>query len=102
MITTNQINRVVKAIVAGYHPEKIILFGSYASGVPTRDSDLDLLLIKDDPSPPIQRNRAARSFLRDFLIPVDVIVKSRKEYEAHKDIVGTVVYMAHKYGRVLL
>ncbi|HRF56670.1 MAG TPA: nucleotidyltransferase domain-containing protein [Campylobacterales bacterium] len=30
------------------NPDKIILFGSYAYGAPTEDSDIDLFLIKDD------------------------------------------------------
>jgi len=30
------------------NPDKIILFGSYAYGNPTEDSDIDLFLIKDD------------------------------------------------------
>ncbi|MBI4288721.1 MAG: nucleotidyltransferase domain-containing protein [Chloroflexi bacterium] len=30
-----------------YGPEKIILFGSYAYGKPTEDSDIDLLIVKD-------------------------------------------------------
>ncbi|MFZ2633683.1 MAG: nucleotidyltransferase domain-containing protein [Desulfosalsimonadaceae bacterium] len=51
---------MVKTIVAGYSPQEIILFGSYASGTPSRDSDIDLLVIKDDHLPKIERNRAVR------------------------------------------
>lgn len=29
------------------NPDKIILFGSYAYGTPTEDSDVDLFLVKD-------------------------------------------------------
>lgn len=79
----------------------VILFGSYAQGNPTKDSDLDLLVIKDDSTPNIQRNRLVRSFLQDLFIPVDVIVKSSEEFEKYKDIVGSVVYSANKYGRIL-
>lgn len=31
-----------------FNPQKIILFGSYAYGTPTEESDIDLFLIKDD------------------------------------------------------
>jgi predicted nucleotidyltransferase len=48
MINQEQIRKVVKTIVEGYQPRKIILFGSYAYGHPTTDSDLDFLIIKDD------------------------------------------------------
>lgn len=46
MITEEQIQAVVRRIVEGYAPDRIILFGSYAYGVPNEDSDLDLLVIK--------------------------------------------------------
>jgi uncharacterized protein len=101
MSIQEQIDQVIKAIIAGYAPEKIILFGSYAQGNPTKDSDIDLLVIKDDNLPKVQRNRVVRSFLKDFSIPVDVIVKTTQEYEMLKDVIGTVVYTANKYGRVL-
>lgn len=101
MITQEQINQVVKAIIAGYSPRKIILFGSYALGNPTKESDIDLLVIKDDNLPKIRRNRVVRSYLKDFSLPIDVVVKSSHEFEIFKDVVGTVVYAANKYGRVL-
>jgi len=40
------IQKIVQRLVAGYPPEKIILFGSYAYGQPDTDSDIDLLIIK--------------------------------------------------------
>ena len=101
MITQKQIDAVTQQIVTEYEPTKIILFGSYAHGCPTSDSDLDLLIIKDDAGPVVQRNREVRKLLRHFMIPIDVIVKTSQEVETFKDIVGTVVYSAYKYGRVL-
>lgn len=40
------IQKIVQRLVAGYAPEKIVLFGSYAYGQPDADSDIDLLIIK--------------------------------------------------------
>jgi predicted nucleotidyltransferase len=102
MIDQEQIRKVVKTIVEGYQPRKIILFGSYAYGHPTTDSDLDFLIIKDDDDlPGIQRNRKVRNILKDFSIPIDVIVKNSLEFEELKNIIGTVVYPANKYGKVI-
>ncbi len=101
MITQEQIDQIVKAIVNEYKPSKIILFGSFAYGHPTENSDLDLLIIKDDDLPKIQRNRMVRSILKDFFIPVDIIVKTSQEFENLKNIIGTVIYPANKYGKVL-
>jgi predicted nucleotidyltransferase len=56
---------MVEKIRAGYDPQRIILFGSYAYGEPTEHSDIDLLIIKDDPRPPIDRRLAVKRLLRD-------------------------------------
>lgn len=101
MITQKQIDQIVKTIVNEYKPSKIILFGSFAYGHPTENSDIDLLIIKDDDLPKIQRNRMVRSILKDFSIPVDIIVKTSQEFENLKNIIGTVIYPANKYGKVL-
>jgi len=45
MITPSQIHRVSDEIARRFQPERIILFGSYAYGTPTEDSDVDLLVI---------------------------------------------------------
>jgi uncharacterized protein len=39
------IRRFARAVVAHFHPEKIILFGSYAYGKPHADSDVDILVV---------------------------------------------------------
>jgi len=101
MISQKQIESVVQVIVEGYEPMKIILFGSYAYGHPTKDSDLDILIIKDGEASGIQRNRRVRNILKDFSIPIDVIVKSSQEFDMLKDVIGTVIYPANKYGKVV-
>lgn len=101
MITGEQIDAVAQKLIAGYSPQKIILFGSYAQGVPSADSDLDILVVKDGSGPPVQRNRDARRLLKEFMFPIDVIIKTTTEFETFKDIIGTVTYSANKYGRVL-
>jgi len=101
MIAQEQIESVVQVIVEGYEPMKIILFGSYAYGHPTKDSDLDLLIIKDGEASGIQKNRHVRNILKDFLIPIDVIVKTSQEFDMLKDVIGTVIYPAKKYGKVV-
>ena len=45
MLEISKIHNLAKDIVTYFHPEKIILFGSYAHGKPTPDSDVDLLVI---------------------------------------------------------
>ena len=38
---------IVEQIKREYEPERIILYGSYAYGKPTADSDIDLLIVKE-------------------------------------------------------
>ena len=42
-----KLNVVTKRIIRDYKPDKIILFGSYAWGRPTKDSDFDLCIVKN-------------------------------------------------------
>ena len=45
LYTQNDIEYLKNLILDTMEPEKIILFGSYAYGVPTEESDIDLLVI---------------------------------------------------------
>jgi predicted nucleotidyltransferase len=60
-------------------PERVILFGSYSSGTPTPDSDIDLLIIMDTKAASADRSWAVSRLLlpRDF--PVDILVKTPDE-----------------------
>lgn len=48
-VQPDELDGVVQQIVARFHPSRIILFGSYAYGAPSADSDLDLLVVLDTP-----------------------------------------------------
>jgi uncharacterized protein len=45
MVTRRQIRAYAEEIARQFRPRRIILFGSYAYGKPTRDSDVDLLVV---------------------------------------------------------
>lgn len=66
MIGPQQIQQVSAEIARRFHPERILLFGSYAYGNPTEDSDVDLLVIM--PLKAQARTRRSRSAWR-FLFP---------------------------------
>jgi len=77
------INEIVDRILKGYKPKKVILFGSYAYGEPTEDSDIDLLIIKNTDKRPIDRWVEVKRLLRDNrrTIPVSPLVYTEKEIE---------------------
>ena len=45
MVSMSDIQTLADRIAAEFKPERIILFGSYAGGKPTPDSDVDMLVI---------------------------------------------------------
>jgi len=49
MVSQERIQEVVNSIAERFHPDKIILFGSYAYGTPSEDSDVDLLVVMEQP-----------------------------------------------------
>lgn len=51
----------IRVIVEKVHPEKIILFGSYAYGQPNENSDVDLLVVRQD----IESEKASNLEIRE-------------------------------------
>ena len=102
MIMQKQIEEIIKRIVDNYKPEKIILFGSYAYGFPTKDSDLDLLVVKDSSLPRHKRAREIRKYLWGISeIPKDIIVYTQKEIEDWKEVEEAFVTKVVKKGKIL-
>jgi predicted nucleotidyltransferase len=67
---------IVHRVLAAAKPDKIILFGSAASGRVTRDSDIDLLIIEDNPGDLRKQSLRIRENLIGLGYPFDVIVIS--------------------------
>jgi len=72
--TRATINRMVKRIVAKFHPQQVILFGSQARGDARADSDVDLLVVMDFEGTAREKGIAIRLALHDILVPKDIIV----------------------------
>lgn len=77
------IEEIVERIVREYKPKKIILFGSYAYGEPTEDSDIDLLIIKDTDKRAIDRWVEVKRLLRHCsrTVAVSPFVYTEQEIE---------------------
>lgn len=92
---------IVERLVAACRPKRVILFGSYAYGEPTADSDVDVLLITDRRLSPEETYRLRRKSLAGLSAPVQLVCMSEEEFAETKDIVGGIAYPAAKYGEVL-
>jgi predicted nucleotidyltransferase len=71
----------VQRIAHTLRPEKIILFGSYAYGTATPDSDVDLLVVMETAAPSKERSWAVSRLLLPRPFPVDILVRTPQEIE---------------------
>jgi predicted nucleotidyltransferase len=74
-----EIKKIIKQIKDKYKPKKIILFGSFAWGKPNKNSDIDLLIIKDTKKDYYQRIPEVRSLLHNIDRAFDILVMTQKE-----------------------
>ncbi len=71
----------IENLIREVNPERIILFGSYASGNPTPDGDVDLLVIVRTDESYWERYLRVAMALKPCLFPLDLIVKTPEEVE---------------------
>ncbi len=78
-VTAELLQSIVQRIVIGLHPQTIVLFGSYAYGSPSPDSDLDILVIMQTTKRPVERVLAISRLLRPRQFPMDILVRTPDE-----------------------
>ena len=100
MLTKSQIDEVVRKVVEGYQPEKIILFGSYLKGTATDDSDLDLCVVKADFRSRRARHREVEMLLADRNFSIDILV-FRPEELANPNPYDSFTCEIAKMGKVI-
>ena len=79
MVERASIRRFCNEVAKRFRPRKIILFGSYAYGKPTEDSDVDLLVVMNRTRQRGERMsvRIRLALQRDF--PMDLLVRTPAE-----------------------
>jgi len=95
------IHEIVRCVLSVAKPERIILFGSAATGQMTRDSDIDLLVLEPAPENRLKESAKIRRALAELDYPFDVIVMRTERFEETKGIIGGLAFPANKYGRVI-
>lgn len=78
MVERQNITAFVKRVAEEFHPARVILFGSYAYGKPTPDSDVDLLVVMPHKGPPSMQAARIRKRIRAGF-PMDLVVRSPAE-----------------------
>ena len=101
MIEKPPIEYIVRTIAERFHPERIILFGSYARGDAGPDSDVDIFVEMESAlKPPERAVEIDRTFgLRQWAM--DVLVYTPEEVRRLRPVNGTLLQVIEKEGKVL-
>jgi predicted nucleotidyltransferase len=106
MVDIKEITPEIIELLKPLRPDRIILFGSYANGNPTEDSDIDIFLLKDDlrveDSRRLELDASIRIYdlVKKYKIGFDILsapteyIKKREDYFYRVDILrnGKVLY----------
>ncbi len=103
MVSKKQISAVINKISKKFHTKKIFIFGSYAYGQPSSDSDLDICIITDlgnkrkiDIVRDIRRELSSR-----FENPLDILLYEESEFNERANLKNTLEYKILKYGLMI-
>jgi predicted nucleotidyltransferase len=102
MISIATIRDMTDLIVARFDPERVVLFGSFARGEATEDSDVDLLVeLGGDELLKGRGNPIHHALALAFRQPTDVILRTSDEVRKFRDNPYTVIHRAFSEGIVL-
>ncbi len=100
MITLEQIQEFSQQIVEKFQPDRIILFGSYAYGQPTDDSDIDLLVILPFEDLPIYKAIEIRRQIKPPF-PLDLLARTSEQIQQRLDMGDFFIQDIINKGRIL-
>jgi len=104
-ISEELIDQMARRIVNEVDPEKVVLFGSWARGAGSEQSDVDFGVVEREPfgANRSRREEAVRIWqcLSEFRVPKDILVYSVHEIDQWKDSRYHVVGRALREGKVL-
>ena len=101
MSVQHDIREAARRLVAKFHPERIILFGSQARGTADARSDVDLLVVLpyrgDRRKLFLEMDRALDGIEQAF----DLVIRTPAQFEDNRRFAGYVDRHAAKEGKVL-
>jgi predicted nucleotidyltransferase len=100
-ISQDVIDEIVRRVTSVAAAEKIILFGSAATGQMNRDSDIDLLILQQTVHDNTEDWLRVQKALMGLGYPFDIIIMTSERFEETKNVIGGIAYPANSRGRVL-
>jgi uncharacterized protein len=101
MIQKSEIRAYVKRLAQEFNPERVVLFGSYARGKPTRDSDVDLLVIMNHHKRKNIEQAIDIDRRVDYSFPLDLLVRTPREVKRRLALRDVFLLSIIKEGRVM-
>ncbi|MBI4647654.1 MAG: nucleotidyltransferase domain-containing protein [Bacteroidia bacterium] len=102
MTKPDEINLLVKKIKSSLQIKSIILFGSYAYGNPSNESDIDLCIVTNESRRQLDIIRDIRKLLMPFITkPLDLLVYGEDEFNYRAAIRSTLEYKIKTEGVIL-
>ncbi len=99
-VTQQTISSFAQQIARQFNPHKIILFGSYAYGKPTPDSDVDMLVIMPFKGKSV--NKATEILLAtDPRFPIDLLVRTPEQIKTRVEMGDFFLREITQRGKVL-
>ena len=100
MVTEEQIQELADDIARKFKPEKIILFGSYAYGKPTKDSDVDLMVVIPFEGKAWKMAALIRHQIRPQF-PLDLLARTSEQLRARIEMEDFFMREISERGRIL-
>jgi predicted nucleotidyltransferase len=101
-IATPELIRAIAARIAeAFNPDKILLFGSYASGKPGPDSDIDMLIVMESTLPRHECSRNIRRLFKPQPCPMDILAYTPEEIRYWNGTVKHIITEAFETGTVI-
>ena len=100
MVAMRDIEEFGRSIGREFNAEKVLLFGSYAEGIPAEDSDVDILVIAPHEGRSVDTSVAIRLKLHPPF-PLDLLVRTREKVAER--VAGGDPFLGHilEHGKVL-
>ncbi|MEW5830774.1 MAG: nucleotidyltransferase domain-containing protein [Chloroflexota bacterium] len=100
-IPQKAIDEIVWQIVEKFHPQKIILFGSYGRGNPRPESDVDLLVVMETDLKEIKQALLIDQSLERDLFGLDLIVRTPETLKKRIEMGDSFLKEITSQGKVL-
>ncbi len=95
------IQAIVARIAEAVHPQRVILFGSWARNEQGPHSDIDLIVIQESTLSPIQRYAQIRRLFWGMGLPMDILVYTPEEFDRYRSVPGSFAHTVTREGKVL-